>query len=61
MSRKAQGKGRGRGLSPEEMKKLNTGLEPPGLVSADEKAAGTQKRLIVGLPAPRRPSRRPVS
>jgi hypothetical protein len=58
MSRKVHGKGRSRGLSPEEFKKLADGLEPPGLISADEKAASTKKRLIPGLPAPRRPAKR---
>lgn len=55
MSSKVHGKGRSRGLSPEEFKKQTDGLGPPGLVSADEKAASAKKRLIVGLPAPRRP------
>jgi hypothetical protein len=58
MSRKVHGKGRSQGLSPEELKKLTDGLDPPGLISADERAASTKKRLIVGLPAPRRPAKR---
>lgn len=57
MSKKAQGKGRARGLSPEEVKKLTDGVEPTGLISADERAASSKQRLIAGLPAPRRPAK----
>jgi len=60
MSRKAQGKGRSQGLSPEEVKKLTDGLTPTGLISTDEQTASTKKRFIAGLPAPRRRVNRPA-
>jgi|GEM_PF-5263380 len=51
MSRKTHGKGRSRGLSPEEFKKLADGLENPNLISADERDAATHLRKLPGLPA----------
>jgi hypothetical protein len=54
MSRKAQGKGRARGMSPEEMDKLTDAREVPNLKAKEEPKR--KPRLVAGLP-PRRPAR----
>jgi hypothetical protein len=54
MSRKAQGKGRSRGMSPEEMDKLTDAREVPNLKAKEEPKR--KPRPVAGLPL-RRPSR----
>jgi len=49
MSRKAQGKGRSRGLDPEEFKKLADGGQLSGLLSAHNREESTRKQLTGGL------------
>ena len=45
MSRKAQGKGRSRGLDPEEFKKQEDGGEQSGLLYAHDTEERTRKQL----------------
>lgn len=54
MSRKAQGKGRSRGLQPEEFVKLAEGNQPSGLLSAKGMGERTEFPLIASSISPPR-------